>query len=700
VNEPPFENIGSTPSGKEPPQTRTVQRVSAAASLVQQAALIVGDISDNMGIVLTTALLFANPDRRELVVDIEALVSALLTARTAGQTASAATWLQDWARDEGLAFTLRQPPDTANLVPVLSRSVVGQVLPRAVEIRDLTMSGEPEPLGLRHLMFALAERQAAQWPRLKDGGHPSAETLSALRALIVARTRRTPLKGEDVAAWQALVPKGPSTPPPPPPAERTPLLSDSPATVDELGRKPLADALAARLVRLQRDEAASAQPKAVMVHLHGPWGSGKSSLVRFLEDTLKAQDPPWLVVEFNAWRNARVKPPWWNMLTEFKRALDRRLPWWRRRWLDLRWAWVSPSVENVYMVAGGLLALAAAAFAGSTITGVIEQWQGTLGGIITTTGVAISFLRAPMLGGKRAAESFDALRTDSFRPFITLFDMLVTECPCPVLIVLDDLDRCDAGTVTDLLEGIQTLFRGQPVVFLAVADRYWITASFAQRFSLFEDGGDKARPVGDLFLDKMFQVSVTIPALPVAVKRAYLGRLLGAAEADLPDEACLPETAVRHEEIQAAIAAAPEEQRPALRAQAVARLSTAAADKVVEHRLLRWVSYIEPNPRGMKRLVNAIGMTQARSLLEGRMVDFDAIVLWTILELRWPRAAAAITVDPGLIDAECQGPETLQAAWRDPQFQKIAGELDEVQVRALIGTADEDDDGEDAASAA
>jgi len=62
----------------------------------------------------------------------------------------------------------------------------------------------------------------------------------------------------------------------------TPLLSDSPATVDELGRKPLADALAARLMRLQRDEAASAQPKAVMVHLHGPWGSGKSSLVRFL----------------------------------------------------------------------------------------------------------------------------------------------------------------------------------------------------------------------------------------------------------------------------------------------------------------------------------------------------------------------------------------------------------------------------------
>ncbi len=698
MSEPPFESPEPLPGASK----RTLESTTAhrAADTVKLFAAALGDLSDTMAAIAADSAHFGSISGRDLVVDVAAVVAALLRVSRSGRTTTAATWFQEWAAQKAISF-VTTPVDLKATPPevVLSITLRTTVLSRAVQLRDATMGTTPEPVGARHLLFALAEQPPTKWPPLTRDRRITAAQLAELRAMIVERTGNSPLKGEDMAVWQSIL-TGETPPPKALPTEPTPLLSDSPATVDELGRKPLADALAARLVRLQRDEAASAQPKAVMVHLHGPWGSGKSSLVRFLEDTLKAQDPPWLVVEFNAWRNARVKPPWWNMLTEFKRALDRRLPWWRRRWLDLRWAWVSPSVENVYMVAGGLLALAAAAFAGSTITGVIEKWQGTLGGIITATGVAISFLRAPMLGGRRAAESFDALRTDSFRPFITLFDMLVTECPCPVLIVLDDLDRCDAGTVTDLLEGIQTLFRGQPVVFLAVADRYWITASFAQRFSLFEDGGDKARPVGDLFLDKMFQVSVTIPALPVAVKRAYLGRLLGAAETDLPEEARLPETAVRHEEIQAAIAAAPEEQRPALRAQAVARLSTAAADKVVEHRLLRWVSYIEPNPRGMKRLVNAIGMTQARSLLEGRMVDFDAIVLWTILELRWPRAAAAITAEPGLIDAEGKGPETLQAAWRDPLFQKIASELDETQVRALIGTADEDGDGEDAGSAA
>ncbi len=182
--------------------------------------------------------------------------------------------------------------------------------------------------------------------------------------------------------------------------------------------------------------------------------------------------------------------------------------------------------------------------------------------------------------------------------------------------------------------------------------------------------------MGDLFLDKMFQVSVSIPALPVAVKRAYLGRLVGIETAPTVT-ARLPDTALRHEEIQAAIAEAPEEQRPALRAQAVARLATVQADKAVEHKLLRWA---------------AIGMMQARTLLEGRSVDFDAIVLWTILDLRWPRAAAAITADPGLIDRDGEGPDPLLAAWADPMFQRIAHELDEEQVRALIGAPEDEED--------
>jgi hypothetical protein len=586
------------------------------------------------------------------------------------------------------------------------------VLPRAKALRDET--GATTPVVLRHLLLALVEQPTDKWPRSR----PTDAEVAELRATLIALFRERPLPGERIDVWERIA--GMEAPPPPPPlAERTPLLSDSPAAVDELGRKPLADALAARLVRLQKGEAASPEPKAVMVHLHGPWGSGKSSLVRFLSYALGREHPRWLVVEFNAWRNARVNPPWWNMLTELKRALSRRLlrdvmPL-RWAWLQLRWGWVSPSVDNVVLVAAILL-VAAFLFAGGQLDKALAtlkltgsgEWVKSLKDLpaqltLISGGLAalVALMRGLLLGGKRVAESFDALRTDSFRPFISLFDMLVKSAPCPVLIVLDDLDRCNQETVTDLLEGIQTLFRGQPVVFLAVADRHWITASFGERFKLFGAGGDQARPVGDLFLDKMFQVSVTIPALPVAVKRVYLGKLLGADAPTNAEQAVLPATALTHEAIRAAIEAAPEEQQAALRAQAVARLSTAEADRIVEHRLMRWIDHIEPNPRGMKRLVNAIGMAQARSLLEGRSVDFDVIVLWTILQLRWPGVADWVETNfissmANEVDERHLGfwihtrpkkPDFVTATLSDPHFENLARLISVMKMEQLIGAS-------------
>lgn len=672
---------------KRPPPVAEPARGNAKSSPEEvagaQLAIELGVVSENLNIIGGQAFRYANPDSGQLVIDIAALVSAMLNLRTPGSAWTATEWLRHWAHEHKLDFMIRAEPSYADQQIVLSASLRVTVLPRAIALRDKTMGSMPEPVGLRHMLFALAEQNATQWPPLENGGRVTPERLNSLRNLIVEQIARSPLSGEDMAAWRAQLGDSPPNSVAPP-SEATPLLSDNPADADSLGRQPLADALAARLVRLQAGEAASSDPRAVMVHLQGAWGSGKSSMVRFLGAELAKQDPPWMLVEFNAWRNARVNPPWWNMLTECKRSVAARLPWWRRLLLDIRWAWVSPSVDNVLIVLGALLTLALLIVFGAQALSTVETLK-TIGGGVAAVLLALGTVRSVMLGGKRTADSFDALRTDSFQPFIALFKMLVKSAPAPMLIVLDDIDRCDAETVTDLLEGIQTLYRGEPVVFLAVADRHWITTSFAERFKLFESAGDKARPLGDLFLDKMFQLTVPLPALPDKAKRAYLGALLGGEAAPAAPPAFLPETAVSHEAIQAAIAAADDAAQPALRAQAVARLSTPTADKVIEHRLLRWAELVEANPRGMKRLVNAIGMAQARSFLEARDVPFDTIVLWTILELRWPRTAEAIASNPALIDQKDSGPDPMRAAWADPLFRRMASKLDAAQVRAMLG---------------
>lgn len=666
---PPRSIVNAPGAGGSLYETAGVSAALVHPSIVEQFMDVLGDLTHNVDSVAMRAHRYAVADSDELIVDIEAVVTAMMTAALSGRDTTAAGTLRQWEREQGLTFALRLEQNSPERAPILSRSVRGKVLPRAAALRDLTMGKTPEPVGLRHLLFALAEQPGASWPVTAARKRPTDDQLVALRSMIVEHTARMPLKGEDMAAWGAAL----STTPPavPPRAEATRLLSDNPSSDDMLGRQPLAAMLATRLVDLQAKEAESADPRAVMVHLHGAWGSGKSSMVRILTAALTAQEPSWLVVDFNAWRNARVKPPWWNMLTEFKREISRRflkearlIRWivfdpslfrWAR--LQLHWLWYSPTVDNLVPVAS-VLAVVLLLLAGGQLEPMLAALNISTGGetvkwlkdlpnqLTLATGLiaaVVAVVRGALLGGKHAAESFNALRNDSYRPFITLFDMLVAASPAPVLIVLDDLDRCDAGTVTELLEGIQTLFRGKPVVFLAVADRHWITTSFAERFKLFE-GGDRARPVGDQFLDKMFQLSIPVPRIGRDVQTRYLKELLGIASATPPETASVdlaPED-IDHDQIMARIASAPKAMRPRLRVQAVQRLATPAAEQRLTHRLEDFVEHMEANPRAIKRLINAIGLNQARVVLELRTVAFDDIVRWTILELRWPHIAAWI----------------------------------------------------------
>ncbi|CRK59329.1 transcriptional regulator, SARP family [Alloactinosynnema sp. L-07] len=110
------------------------------------------------------------------------------------------------------------------------------------------------------------------------------------------------------------------------PRQNVDWVNDAPATTDRLNRGVLADVLALRLRQAQRE-----QPDiSFLVHLDGPWGAGKTTLLNLLAHRLA--DPPdsSLVVTFDAWRHAKVDPPWWALITCLRDQLIRAAPWWRR----------------------------------------------------------------------------------------------------------------------------------------------------------------------------------------------------------------------------------------------------------------------------------------------------------------------------------------------------------------------------------
>jgi len=106
-------------------------------------------------------------------------------------------------------------------------------------------------------------------------------------------------------------------------------VTDSPATHDLLKRSSLAWALATRLRRIQRDDPST----SFLLHLDGPWGAGKSRLLNLLRTELE-QD--WLIVNFDAWRQSKVGPPWWALLTSLRQTLAHEFRLWTRGTLRTR----------------------------------------------------------------------------------------------------------------------------------------------------------------------------------------------------------------------------------------------------------------------------------------------------------------------------------------------------------------------------
>lgn len=488
-----------------------------------------------------------------------------------------------------------------------------------------------------------------------------------------------------------------------PPPESLPVHTDDPAIIDQLGRKGFARVLAQRIVEaraLTRKEARQSDDddgnRAFIVHLHGPWGAGKSTVLNFVREALEEEKPkPWLVVEFNAWRAQRLKPEWWSVILHVQRAAITAEPrLWRRWWFGLRWHWMRLKADIMPALVGVALLGAAALLLGWAVLGNSDEPLKGLAALLSAIGGVYAFTRSLLSGSSAAAQNYTELRGDPYGPMVMLFCELVRAVGRPVIVFVDDLDRCDRDYVCNLLESIQTMLRAAPITYLIAADRKWICNSFEKRYADFaEHAIDSGRPLGYQFLDKLFQISANLPAIPVSLRDTYWNSLLQRPDdsAPVPDMETLEAQAAKivqegsnweeYGEIADNASQDPVLQQ-AVRAEIAKQVSSAEKVEATQHRLLPLGGLVESNPRSMKRLANAVGMSQARLVLEGRTgIELEAIARWTIIELRWPLLADWLCDEPQRISAKAR---KTGAEPYDETMQKL---LADAEVKAVIGGA-------------
>jgi hypothetical protein len=118
----------------------------------------------------------------------------------------------------------------------------------------------------------------------------------------------------------------------------------------------------------------------------------------------------------------------------------------------------------------------------------------------------------------KGARVYEQSESDPMEHVVEHFAWLVRRADRPILFFVDDLDRCSGDYVVDLLEAVQTLVRDAPgghgTYFVVAADGSWVRASYQRRYEDFKGSvGEPGRPLGYLFLDKLFQLTVRVPAV-------------------------------------------------------------------------------------------------------------------------------------------------------------------------------------------
>ncbi|MFQ5650607.1 MAG: P-loop NTPase fold protein [bacterium] len=459
--------------------------------------------------------------------------------------------------------------------------------------------------------------------------------------------------------------------------ETVPTHNDSPAEIDELGRRPFAEVIATRI-----HEVWHKSPCAFAVHLHGPWGSGKSSLLNFMRRHMVSGvlGEKWVVVDFNAWRNQHTNPPWWPLIREvYSEAVHQvgQAGSWQAFKLRLRWFvwrlradWLPVVIALVVIVGMSLLVTGSLNVLGESPTSgdrgkQIEFGLKVIAALLAVWAGLVAASRSLLFGSARAAKTYMDLSSDPLRPIASLFKKLVNEIDRPLAIFIDDLDRCTGDYVVDLLEGIQTLFRDSNAAYVVAADRDWVRMSFEKRYEDYAGTiGEPGRPLGYLFLEKIFQVSASVPLLSAIAMREYWARLLETAGSSSPEDIERVQQEAEKEAEKIIGQAQTDDElkqvvseyegdaiiKQGLRAVAAKRMTTAKAREHLEHKLKPFSVLLEPNPRAMKRLINAFSLRQAVNFLEERDVETGPLVLWTILELRWPLLTAHLVDHPETID--------------------------------------------------
>lgn len=249
------------------------------------------------------------------------------------------------------------------------------------------------------------------------------------------------------------------------------------------------------------------------VGIYGDWGSGKSSLMRMVEESL-AQEENTLTIKFNGWLFEGYEDAKSVLMgTILEEIAEKKTITGEAKKLLSKMLKQIDFMKVAKSVAKHGLSFAAAGPAGIAITGMDDLIS-----------LAKDFKPGEFIKDKTEAggEDLKTLRM-SIRKFHQDFASLLEKLGIDKLVIfIDDLDRCNTDTVIETLEAIKLFLFVPNSAFVICADEKIIEYAVRRRFPEVPGRGLE---VASAYLEKLIQFPIRLPRLNENELEAYINLL-------------------------------------------------------------------------------------------------------------------------------------------------------------------------------
>lgn len=459
-------------------------------------------------------------------------------------------------------------------------------------------------------------------------------------------------------------------------------LSDKPITSvasDKLGFRPYVEALSDFILSPRTT-------KPLTIAIDAAWGSGKTSLMNMLKEEIRRRDRHLPVVWFNAWKYDKEEALWAALaftITNATKDLPRFTRWtlnfqlWQSRFSSGKL--LRDLLNRIGLLIGFILITILTL--SLLLTRIGQDFAASIQQILALILTGGSVIAAITVGQQiwKYVNEFFVLKLNDYmkRPnygdrigyiaefeedFAKITNVITQNGSKPLIVFIDDLDRCSPGRAVEVIEAINLFLDQDNCVFIIGMDAKAVAASIEVRYDKMKDyfereyGSDVS--FGQRFLEKMVQINFRFPALDHE-------RMMQLAAAALED----PKPPLSRDRIAKAIASQPGADGSVSGTTPVrtpdATLPT--RDPLVEEQAMNFdssdevkaavasvIQYFDYNPRRIKRFAN---LFRLQSLIINRMglfvdktIQLDRLAKWTALAMLYPDFVEALANDDSTDD--------------------------------------------------